>query len=97
MIQANNVDGLTKAAHDYLEKSKNHLGDEKIQTLVKSGVFGEAILDTASEIKADIIVMGTHSRRGLEKILVGSVAENVLRHSSIPLLIIPTKAIKEIK
>jgi nucleotide-binding universal stress UspA family protein len=96
-VQTDNVEGLIKVAKDYLDKTKRHLGDEKIQTIVKSGLFGETILITASELKADIIVMGTHSRRGLEKILVGSVAENVLHHSSIPLLIIPTKAIKETK
>ncbi len=90
-IQTDNGEELKKAAQDYLDKSKKHLGDETIQTIVRSGVFGETILKTASEINADIIVMGTHSRRGLEKILVGSVAENVLHHSSIPLLIIPTK------
>ncbi len=96
-VQADSADGLKNVAQEYLDKSKRHLGDEKIQTIVKSGVFGETILNTALEIKADIIVMGTHSRRGLEKILVGSVAENVLHHSSIPLLIIPTKDIKEKK
>lgn len=96
-VQTDNVEGLKKVAQDYLDKSKRHLGDEKIQTIVKNGVFGETILNTASEVKADIIVMGTHSRRGLEKILMGSVAENVLHHSSIPLLIIPTKATKDNK
>lgn len=96
-VQTDNVEGLTKVAQDYLGKSKRHLGDKKIQTIVRSGGFGETILNTASEVKADMIVMGTHSRRGLEKILVGSVAENVLHHSSIPVLIIPTKSNKETK
>jgi nucleotide-binding universal stress UspA family protein len=81
-------------AQDYLDKSKKHLGDKTIQTVVKNGVFGETILKTAIDLKADIIVMGTHSRRGLEKIFIGSVAENVLHHSSIPLLIIPSKGTK---
>jgi nucleotide-binding universal stress UspA family protein len=39
--------------------------------------------------------MGTHSRSGFEKLLVGSVAENVLHHSQIPLYIIPTKTFEE--
>jgi len=39
--------------------------------------------------------MGTHSRRGLEKILMGSVAEKVLHHSLIPLFIIPTRDLEE--
>ncbi len=71
--------------------------DDKIQTVVKNGAFAETILKTATKLKVDLIVMGTHSTRGLEKILVGSVAENVLHHCSIPILIIPTKSIKEKK
>lgn len=96
-IEPNTPEEIKRAAQDYLDKSKQHLGDEKIQTVVKNGVFGETIINTATELKADIIVMGTHSRRGFEKILMGSVAENVLHHSSIPLLIIPTKTVKGTK
>ncbi|WP_152270084.1 universal stress protein [Agriterribacter humi] len=92
-IETASVEELREAALDYLDKSQQHLNDTTIQTAVKEGDFGEQILETATEINADIIVMGTHSRRGLEKILVGSVAEKVLRHSTIPLFIIPTKNI----
>ena len=85
---------LKKVAEQYLAGSKKHLGDDKIQTMVRSGVFGETILTTATELKVNIIVMGTHGRRGLEKVLVGSVAENVLHHSTIPIMIIPTREIQ---
>lgn len=90
-VEADTLEEIKKAAQIFLDKSKEHLGDEKIENVVKNGDFGEAILSTAKELNADIIVMGTHSRRGLDKILMGSVAENVLHHSSIPLFIIPTK------
>jgi nucleotide-binding universal stress UspA family protein len=90
--QKDPADALKNLAQKYLDTSRKHLGDGTIQTEVRSGNFGETILKTATEVKADMIVMGTHSRRGLEKILVGSVAENVLHHSAIPMLIIPTKA-----
>jgi len=93
-VEPNSAEEIKNAAQDYLDKSKQHLGDGKIQTVVKNGVFWETIINTATEVKADIIVMGTHSRRGFEKIVMGSVAENVLHHSSIPLLIIPTKTVK---
>jgi nucleotide-binding universal stress UspA family protein len=89
MIQANTVTELQSAAEDYLQKTKVHLGDPAIKTLVKDGDSGDAILDAAKELNTDIIVMGSHSRRGLEKILMGSVAEKVLRNSHIPLFIIP--------
>jgi nucleotide-binding universal stress UspA family protein len=82
---------LTKGIKEFLEKSKEHLGDAGIQTVVKEGDVPTTIIETAKELQADIIVMGSHSRRGLDKILMGSVAEKVLHHSSIPLFIIPVK------
>jgi nucleotide-binding universal stress UspA family protein len=84
---------MKKAAGEYLEKSKEHLGDSSIQTIVKEGDFAKSILSSASELGADIIVMGSHGRRGLDKILLGSVAEQVLHKSDLPLYIIPTRSI----
>ena len=87
----NNVDGLKKASQQFLDKSKQHLGDKTIQTLVAEGDFAESILKTAKDLHADIIVMGSHSRKWLENIVMGSVTEKVLNHTTIPLFIIPTK------
>jgi nucleotide-binding universal stress UspA family protein len=80
---------LEKAANEYLEKTKTHLGDTSVKTLVKDGDTGDAILEAAENLGVDLIVLGSHSRRGLDKILMGSVAEKVLRHSKTPLFIIP--------
>jgi len=85
------ADGLTKATKNYLDKVKRHLGDETIQTLVKEGDFAESILKAAKDLHVDIIIMGSHSRRWLDEILMGSVTEKVLHHTSIPLFIVPTK------
>lgn len=82
---------VKKASQDFLDQSKKHLGDEQITTLVGEGDCAEAILLAATGLNVDIIVMGTHSRRGLDKILMGSIAEKVLHRSQIPLFIIPTK------
>lgn len=90
-IQFDSIDGLKTASQHFLDKSKHHLGNESIQTLVKEGDFAETILKTAKDLKADVIVMGSHGHRWLDEILMGSVTENVLHHSSIPLFIIPTK------
>ena len=90
-IQSNTVMELQNAAKDYLDKIKEQLGDASIQTMVKEGDSGDAILDAAKETGANIIVMGTHGRRGLDKILMGSVAQKVLRNSAIPMFIIPSK------
>ena len=82
---------LRKGAMDFLNKSKEHLGDATIRTFVLEGDTAATIVKAATDFNADIIVLGSHSRRGLEKILMGSVAEKVLHQSSTPLFIIPTK------
>ena len=95
MVQPLNAEVLNQAARDYLEKSKQHLGDDTIQTVIKQGDFSESILETAKEMNVAIIVMGTHGRHGLDKLLLGSVAEQVLHKTDIPLFIIPTKKFEE--
>ena len=90
-LELGTVEGLTKASQHFLNKSKHHLNDEHIQTLVKEGEFSETILKAAKETHADLLVMGSHSKRWLENILLGSVTQKVLNHSTIPLLIVPTK------
>jgi nucleotide-binding universal stress UspA family protein len=84
-------DSMQKTAEHFLEKIKTHLGDKSIKTIAKEGDFAESILKTAKDLHADLIVMGSHSQRWLENIIMGSVTEKVLRHTTIPLFIIPTK------
>jgi nucleotide-binding universal stress UspA family protein len=90
-LQLSSVQGLKEASLQYLDKSKQHLGDKTIQTLVKEGDFADSILETAKEIHADIIVVGSHSRKWLENIVMGSVTEKILHNTAIPLFIVPTK------
>ncbi|MEP7236978.1 MAG: universal stress protein [Ferruginibacter sp.] len=85
------INDLKNTSLDFLEKTKQHLGDDSIKVLVKEGSIAETILEAATALNADIIVMGSHSRRWLENILMGSITEYVLHHTTIPLFIIPTK------
>jgi len=55
------------------------------------GDTADGIIDCAKEFKADLIVIGTHSRTGFDRLLMGSVAEHVVRHSEIPVLVVPFK------
>ncbi len=91
VLMPDTIEELRKGVAVFLDASKQRLGDEAIETLVEDGEAATTIVDTAVKLQADIIVMGSHSRRGLDKILMGSVAEKVLRHSKIPLFIIPAK------
>lgn len=91
MMPLVDVDELKNASQQFLEQTKKHLNDDTIQTVIGEGDCAEAILQAAKEMNADIIVLGSHSRRGLDKILMGSISEKVLHHTSIPLFMIPTK------
>jgi nucleotide-binding universal stress UspA family protein len=94
LLQLETVEELKKASQLFLDKSKQHLGDKTIETLVSEGDCADTIIKTAEELHIDIIVMGSHSRRWLENIVMGSVVEKVLHNTSIPLFIIPTKQSK---
>lgn len=90
-LQEDNFSRLKNASFDFLEKTKVHLGDNSIQILVKEGDLSETILKTAKSMHIDIIVMGSHSRKWLENVVMGSTTEKVLHQTSIPLFIVPTK------
>lgn len=87
----NGIEGLRQASQHFLDKTKLHLEDDAIQTKVSEGETAESILSTAKTMHADVIVMGSHSRKWLDNILMGSVTGQVLHNTSIPLFIIPTK------
>ena len=55
------------------------------------GHISTAIIDDARTSSADIIVMGSHGWTGLDHLLLGSVAEGVVRHAPVPVLIFPIK------
>jgi len=60
------------------------LGVSDIVAKVLMGDVGEQIVEYATEIQADMIVMGTHGYKGLEKIMFGSVADKVVRAADCP-------------
>jgi len=90
-IQLIDVEGLKKAAEYFMEKIKLHIGDETIQIVTEEGELAETILKTAKHLHADMIVIGSHSRKWLEQVLMGSTTEKVLHQTNIPLLIVPIK------
>ena len=62
--------------------------------IVEARAIWRGILDTAHEEGTDLIVMGSHGRRGLEKLVLGSVAQSVLAHADISTLIVRLPALK---
>lgn len=78
------------ALGEQVEKAKARYG--RVDALLKSGQPWEKILEAVRESGADLLVMGTHGRRGLSRMFLGSVAEKVVRHSPIPVLTTPGQA-----
>ncbi len=66
-------------------------GDLKITHFSEFGNTADGIINCSKEFKADMIVIGTHSRTGLDRLIMGSVAEHVVRHSDVPVLVVPFK------
>jgi universal stress protein A len=63
-------------------------GSAKVELLVRTGNPSEIIVNAARELAADIIVMATHGRRGIAHLVLGSVAERVVREATVPVLTI---------
>lgn len=78
-----------KAEQQLRELVKSYAHDEtQPECVVQQGIAADAILAFAEEQKTDLIVMGTHGRRGFDHLMLGSVTERVLRRGSRPVLAI---------
>jgi len=69
-----------------VEAAASHFDDIETHAAVRGGEPYQVILDYADENDIDVIVMGTHGRTGLERYLIGSVTEKVVRLSNVPVL-----------
>ena len=61
-----------------------------VRTIVRTGTAHEEIVAVATEERADVVVLGTHGRTGLVRVLIGSVAERVIRFAPCPVLTVRT-------
>ncbi|MGI9518289.1 MAG: universal stress protein [Pirellulaceae bacterium] len=71
-----------------LEKISTHVKGVQINHHQLSGFPSEKLLDFVASQRPRLLVMGTHGRRGLSRVLLGSVAEKVMRHASCPVLVL---------
>jgi nucleotide-binding universal stress UspA family protein len=82
---------VVREAEQYLEAVQARLaakGFRKVQTSVWYGPPASAIVESARVSNADLVVMTTHGRSGLGRLILGSVAEAVLRGTSTPILLL---------
>jgi nucleotide-binding universal stress UspA family protein len=91
-------DGFCQQAENVLKNAENiamQLANVTIQTYIidmgihteKDGIAG-ALEKAAMQYHADLIIIGTHGRRGIKRLFMGSVAEEVIRRSQVPVLIV---------
>ena len=81
-----------KEAVSYVEKLAKEAG-VAFEKVVREGNPAETIIDYGKNAGMGIIVMGSVGRSGLDKFLLGSVAEKVVRNSKIPVLTVPKEAV----
>lgn len=81
---------IEEGARKMMEKfCRMHVSDyENYQTFIVPGIPYDEIIKKAEELKADIIIMGTQGRSGLDHVLFGSTAEKVVRKSPVPVMTI---------
>ncbi len=91
-IEAEMMEAAKKKMENFVE---DHLSDfSNLETIIKRGDVADEIIKTAAEKDIDLIVMGTHGRKGLEKILLGSVAERVVKGATCPVMTINPYRVK---
>ncbi|ADY52282.1 UspA domain-containing protein [Pseudopedobacter saltans DSM 12145] len=86
------MDAQREAAKQLFQKLREELGQNvTVSEFILEGNVKDEVINVAQEFNASLIVMGTHSRKGLDLFLSGSVAESVMRNSNCPVLVIPHK------
>lgn len=99
-IRALSVEGAKHFLNEYSEKRLAelgaHFGDtveppQRIVSHLRLNSAAEGIAQLASDLDGDLIVVGTHGRRGVRRLLVGSVAEGVVRLALCPVLVVRPK------
>ncbi|MDN5310442.1 MAG: hypothetical protein PWP14_1836 [Methanolobus sp.] len=84
-----------KKAVEYVAQTGLNEGIKVDALIIKDKKPVDAIIDFATENDIDLIVMGTQGKTGVERVLLGSVAENVVRYAKKPVLVIPSNETKQ--
>jgi hypothetical protein len=91
------VDKMSEEVRQHLDSAKQKIDKANIpcETIVHmGGKPHEFIVQEAKEKEIDLIVMGTHGRTGIKRVLLGSVAQNVIGNAPCPVLVVPSVSVK---
>lgn len=89
------VRARSQAAEGYVAAVAQQLADEGLSAsyAIGTGDPGDGIVAAAREQGVDLILMATHGRSGLARLLFGSTTDDVLRHAGIPVLAVPVEGV----
>jgi nucleotide-binding universal stress UspA family protein len=79
-------DEIAKLERAMVNAAGEHGARATAEVRVRGSAVGDLILDAARSNDSDLIVMGTHGRSGVKRVLLGSVAEHVVRHADCPVV-----------
>ena len=80
------IDGAEKRLYEFMDEHFSNVPNTK--TTVVAGDASEEILNYIEDQHIDLVIMGTHGRKGMDKIIFGSVAERVLKASPVPVMVV---------
>ena len=73
---------------DAVAKTAKAKGVSVKTVVIKSDIVSDALIAAAKKHKADLIVMASHGRRGIKRLLLGSETQQVLTHATVPVLVL---------
>ena len=90
------IQSAQRFAKSFLDEKKSQLEKNNVQVetnlcLAIGKRLGQCISEDAAAWRADLIVLGSHGRKGIGRVLLGSGAEQIIRESPVPALVIPAK------
>jgi nucleotide-binding universal stress UspA family protein len=91
MLEAIRAAGGKTLARAARAAERAGLKAERALAEITGGRVADAVVGEAKRWRADLIVMGTHGRRGVGRLLLGSDAELVVRYSPVPVLLVPAR------
>jgi nucleotide-binding universal stress UspA family protein len=75
-------------ARDELSRTAQVLSNANVTKRIEVGDVAQTVVRVAEELAADVIVVASHGRTGLERLFLGSVSEHIVRHAHCPVLVV---------
>jgi nucleotide-binding universal stress UspA family protein len=80
------IEGAERRLYEFVDEHFSDFANTK--AVVVAGDASEEIINFIEEQNIDLVIMGTHGRKGMDKIIFGSVAERVLKTSPVPVMVV---------